>query len=262
MKVSVITVVYNNAETIEGAIKSVAEQDYTDIEHIVVDGGSNDGTLEIIEKYRGRLGKVVTEPDEGIYDAMNKGLALATGEIIGFLNSDDLYADSSVVKQVVNAFQDGTVDACYADLVYVTKDNEKVIRYWKSSSFKKGDFTLGWCPHHPTFYVRKSIVEQLGGFDQSVRIAADVELMMRYLERGGIRTRYIPRVWVTMRVGGKTNQSLKNIFHQNKEVLRALRRNNIHVSTFLFVVRKIINRIGQYVLGFLRNFRQCKDTKW
>ncbi len=256
MKVSVITVVYNNAETIEDTIKSVAEQDYTDIEHIVVDGGSSDGTLEIIEKYRGRLGKIVAEPDEGIYDAMNKGLALATGEIIGFLNSDDLYADSSVLEQIVNAFQDGTVDACYADLVYVSKDNEKIIRYWKSSLFEKGDFTLGWCPPHPTFYVRKSVVEQLGGFDQSVKIAADVELMMRYLEWGGIRAQYIPRVWVTMRVGGKTNQSLKNIFQQNKEILRALRRNNVYVSTFLFVVRKIINRIGQYVSGFLRNFRQ------
>ncbi len=256
MKVSVITVVYNNAENIEDTIKSVAEQDYADIEHIVVDGGSSDGTLEIIEKYRGRLGKIVAEPDEGIYDAMNKGLALATGEIIGFLNSGDLYADSSVLEQIVNAFQDDAVDACYADLVYVSKDNEKVIRYWKSSLFAKGDFALGWCPPHPTFYVRKSIVERLGGFDQSIKIAADVELMMRYLECGGIRPRYVPRVWVRMRVGGKTNQSFKNIFQQNKEVLRALRKSGVHVSTFLFVVRKIINRIGQFVLGFVRNFQQ------
>ncbi len=256
MKVSVITVVYNNAENIEDTIKSVAEQDYADIEHIVVDGGSSDGTLEIIEKYRGRLGKIVAEPDEGIYDAMNKGLALATGEIIGFLNSGDLYADSSVLEQIANAFQDDAVDACYADLVYVSKDNEKVIRYWKSSLFEKGGFALGWCPPHPTFYVRKSIVERLGGFDQSIKIAADVELMMRYLEYGGIHSRYIPQVWVRMRVGGKTNQSFKNIFQQNKEVLRVLRKSGVHVSIFLFVVRKIINRIGQFVLGFVRNFRQ------
>lgn len=255
MKVSVITVVYNNVETIEGTIKSVAEQDYPDIEHIVVDGGSSDGTLEIVEKYRGRLGKVITEPDEGIYHAMNKGLALATGEILGFLNSDDLYADSSVVRQIASTFQDDTVDACYADLVYVSKDNEKVIRYWRSSLFKKNDFMLGWCPPHPTFYARKSIFERLGGFDQSVKIAADVELMMRYLERGGIHVRYIPRVWITMRVGGKTNQSLKNIFQQNKEILRALRRNDVHGSAFFFLAHKVINRVGQYVSGFLSNYR-------
>lgn len=256
MKISVITVAYNSAETIEDTIKSVAEQDYTDIEHIVIDGGSNDGTLEIIEKYRDRLGKVVTEPDEGIYHAMNKGLALATGEIVGFLNSDDLYTDSSVVRQIVNTFQDRMVDACYADLVYVSKNNERVIRYWRSSPFEKGNFTYGWCPPHPTFYTRKSVVEQLGEFDQSVKIAADVELMMRYLEWSGVRAHYIPRTWVTMRVGGKTNQSLRNIFQQNKEVLSALRRNNTHVSMFSFVACKTINRVGQYVSGFLRNFRR------
>jgi len=256
VKVSVITVVYNNVETIEDTIKSVASQDYTDIEHIVIDGGSSDGTLEIIEKYRGKLGGVVTEPAEGIYHAMNKGLALATGEITGFMNSDDLYADSSVVRQVVDTFQDETMDACYADLVYVSKDNEKVIRYWKSAPFEKGSFTFGWCPPHPTFYVRKSLVERLGGFDQSVKIAAGVELMMRYLERGGIRARHIPRVWVTMRMGGKTNQSLMNTFQQNMEVLSALRSNNPHVSTFSFVARKVINRVGQYVSGFLRNYQR------
>lgn len=256
MKVSVITVAYNSAETIEDTIKSVAGQDYTDIEHIVIDGGSNDGTLEIIGKYRDRLGKVVTEPDEGIYHAMNKGLALATGEIVGFLNSDDLYADSSVVKQIVNAFQDETVDVCYADLVYVSKNNERVIRYWRSSPFAKGNFASGWCPPHPTFYARKSVVERLGGFDQSVKIAADVEFMMRYLEGDSVRAYYIPRAWVTMRVGGKTNQSLRNIFQQNKEVLSALRRNNASVSMFSFVARKTINRVGQYASGFLRNFRR------
>lgn len=254
-RITVITVCYNSAATIRDTLESVAMQSYKNFEHIVVDGASIDGTLAIVRGWTGHSIQLVSGPDNGIYDAMNKGLSLATGEVVGFLNADDTYSDSSVLGQIANAFQDKALDACYADLVYVSQDNRRVIRYWRSKVFRKGDFALGWCPAHPTFYARKSVVERLGYFDHSLRLAADAELMMRYLERGGIRSRYIPRVWVRMRVGGATNQSLKNIVQQNREILIALRKNNIAVSPLLFVTNKIINRIRQFVSGLARRFR-------
>jgi glycosyltransferase involved in cell wall biosynthesis len=254
-RITVITVCFNSVATIADMLESVAAQIHGDFEHIVVDGASTDGTLSVIRQWQKHPIRLVSEADDGIYDAMNKGLALATGEVVGFLNSDDLYSDSSVLSQVAMAFDDATLDACYADLVYVNKSDDRVIRYWKSSRFKRGAFGLGWCPPHPTFYVRKCIVDKLGGFDESLKIAADVDLMMRYLECGGIRSRYVPRVWVRMRIGGKTNQSVRNIIDQNREVLRTLRANNVPVSVVSFAARKAGQRLRQFVFGFLRNLR-------
>jgi len=254
-RITVVTVCYNSAATIRDTLESIASQSYKNVEHIVVDGGSADGTLAIIRGWAGHSIRLVSEPDDGIYDAMNKGLKLATGEAVGFLNADDLYADSSVLGQIADVFQDKALDACYADLVYVSQDNQRVIRYWRSKVFKKGDFALGWCPAHPTFYVRKSVIDRLGYFDQSFRMAADMEMMMRYLENGGISFCYIPAVWVRMRLGGETNQSLKNIIQQNREILRALKKNNASVSLFMFVANKIINRIVQFASGLARHYR-------
>ncbi len=253
--ISVITVVFNGAATLEQTILSVLEQNYANVEHIVIDGGSTDATPDIIRRYEGSIDYWVSEKDAGVYDAMNKGLSLATGEVVGFLNADDTYSDSSVLGQIANAFQDKTLDACYADLVYVSQDDQRVIRYWRSRDFRKGDFALGWCPAHPTFYARRSVIERLGYFDDTLKLAADAELMMRYLERWGIRSRYIPRVWVRMRLGGKTNRSLKNIIQQNREILIALARNNIPVSPLLFATNKIIDRIRQFVSGLARRYR-------
>jgi glycosyltransferase involved in cell wall biosynthesis len=250
MKISVITVCYNSGGTLECALHSVEEQDWPSVEHIVVDGASTDETIEILQRYRSRLATVVSEPDHGIYDAMNKGLNLASGEVIGFLNADDLLADKQSLSRVAAAFADPAVEACFGDLVYVTEDNRSVVRYWKSRPFVPGSFARGWSPAHPTFYIRRSALNRLGCFDLSYQLAADAEFMMRYLERGGICSAYIPQVQVRMRVGGATNQSWHNIVWQNREILQALKRNAIPYSIGSFVLHKLTSRVWQRWAGF------------
>ena len=252
MKISVITVGYNSEKTIADTLNAVAIQTHSDIEHLVIDGASKDGTVEMVRRHANSKIRLVSEPDTGIYDAMNKGLTRATGEVVGFLNSDDFYADSAVLAKIANAFQDPEVDACYADLMYVTQDNSRVVRYWKSKPFTKGDFAKGWCPAHPTFYVRKSVIARLGHFDQTYKLAADVEFMMRYLECGQIRAVYIPHVLVRMRVGGASNHSWKSIVQVNKEILAALRKNGIPFSRMWFAASKVVSRLNQFVHGRIR----------
>lgn len=252
MKISVITVTYNSAKTIADTLNSVASQTYSNIEHIVVDGASTDATLALVRNHRNQNIRLVSEPDKGIYDAMNKGLALATGEVVGFLNSDDYYADSLVLEKIAAVFQDESVEASYADLVYVSQDNSCVVRYWRSKPFASGDFAKGWCPAHPTFYVRKLVIQHLGLFDQSFKAGVDVEFMMRYLERGQVRAVYIPHTLVRMRLGGASNQSWKNVLLQNREIFAALRKNGIPFSVFRFVVNKVFNRLWQFAAGRLR----------
>lgn len=247
MKISVITVTFNSAKTVADTLTSVAMQTHPDIEHLIIDGASNDGTVEIVRMLASTHTRLISESDRGIYDAMNKGIALASGEIIGFLNSDDFYANSEVLAKIADAFQDSAVDACYGDLVYVSQDNSRVVRYWKSKPFTKGDFAKGWCPAHPTFYIRKSLIERMGLFDQSYKMGVDVEFMMRYLECGKIRAVYLPQVLVRMRLGGASNQSLKNIFQQNKEIFSALRKNDIPFSIVWFIANKIVSRLKQFV---------------
>jgi glycosyltransferase involved in cell wall biosynthesis len=230
----------------------VATQTHADIEHLVIDGASKDGTVEMVLSHATPQIRLISEPDKGIYDAMNKGFTQATGEVVGFLNSDDFYADAEVLAKIATAFEDPAVDACYADLVYVTQDNSRVVRYWKSKPFTSGDFAKGWCPAHPTFYVRKSVIERLGLFDQSYKLAADVEFMMRYLERGQIRAVYIPHVLVRMRLGGASNQNWKNIVLQNKEIFAALRKNGVPFSRVWFAANKVVNRLKQFVVGRIR----------
>jgi len=196
--------------------------------------------------------RLISEPDKGIYDAMNKGFTKATGEVVGFLNSDDFYADTAVLAKIANVFQDPTVDACYADLVYVTQDKSCVVRHWKSKPFTKGDFAKGWCPAHPTFYVRKTLVERLGLFDQSYKLAADMEFMLRYLECGQVRAVYIPHVLVRMRLGGASNQSWKSIVQQNKEIFTALRKNGVPFSKIWFAANKVASRLWQFAAGRVR----------
>lgn len=253
MKISIVTVCYNSSQTIKSTLESVALQSYRNFEHLIVDGGSTDGTLDIIRAWREHPIRMVSESDEGIYDAMNKGLALATGDVVGCLNSDDFYADSSVLEKIANAFQDGSVDACYGDLVYVSQDSRRILRYWKSQPFVKGSFAKGWCPAHPTFYVRKSVIDRLGLFDRSFKLAADMEFMMRYLEHGKIRSIYISDVLIKMRVGGATNQSWKNIVQQNNEIFIALQKEGVQLSKPLFLMRKLKSRIYQFVAGRLKS---------
>jgi len=249
MKISIITVSYNSIKFIESCINSVKNQSYRDIEHILVDGASNDGTLSLLNNMRNNFSTLVSEPDRGIYDAMNKGIQLAKGDVIGFLNSDDFYDNDKIISKVANLFKnDSTLDCCYADLIYTSKsDTTKNIRYWKSNKFSAGLFLKGWCPPHQTFFVRRSVYEKYGNFNLSYNIASDVELMIRFLEVHKIKFVYVPEVWIKMRLGGTTNKSLKNILRQNIEILHALKFHGLRVNWFYFFFNKTISRFLQFI---------------
>lgn len=248
LKVSIITVCFNSARTISDTIYSVANQDYTDIEHIIIDGGSTDGTMDIVIKANS-VTKYISEPDKGIYDAMNKGIAMATGDVIGTLNADDFYATSSAIDTVAKSFLDTQIDACFADLVYVdTNDTSQIIRYWKSNPFQPGAFKLGWMPAHPTFFVRSSIYKKYGVFDLRYQLAADMQLLFRLLEKHKINTVYLPEVLIKMRMGGATNKSIKNIFEQNREILSVLDDYYEHSSRLKFFFNKLVDRVKQFFL--------------
>ena len=248
MKISIITISYNSIKTISNTIKSVINQKYENIEYLIIDGGSTDGTVQVLNEYSKSIFKIVSEKDNGIYDAMSKGINLATGEIVGFLNSDDFYINNNILTRVANIFiKDPLLDACYADLLYTDKlDTSRIVRYWKSKKFIPGAFAKGWCPPHPTFFLRRSVFERFGYFDPNYHIAADVELMMRLLEIKNIRVRYVPELWVKMRMGGVTNRNLKNIWNQNQEVLRALRSHRLPTNIILFFLFKIFRRLKEF----------------
>ena len=213
-KFSIITVTYNSATTIEATIKSVLGQSCPNVEYIIIDGGSTDGTLEVVDKYRSKISKVISEKDSGIYNAINKGIRLATGDIIGILNSDDLYASYDVLKKITEIMNKTGVDVCWGDLVCVGKNNpDRIKRYWRSSEYKEGKFRRGWMPPHPTFFVRREVYKKYGLFNTDFKIAADYELMLRFLEKNKVRSYYIPETLVKMRVGGKTGKSIFNIFN-------------------------------------------------
>lgn len=247
MKISIITVCYNSAATIGDTIDSVAKQSYSNKEYIVVDGNSKDATMEIV-RASPCVSHYVSEPDKGIYDAMNKGIALATGDVVGTLNADDFYMNNHVLKDVAEIFSDPAVEACYGDLVYVRQDNvEQIVRFWKSEDYKSGLFKSGWMPAHPTFFVRKSVYERLGDFDLNYKIAADFELLFRFIEKNEIKTRYLPKVMVKMRLGGTTNKNLSNIIKQNKEIVAILKQHYSDFSVVEFVFKKLFNRIKQFI---------------
>lgn len=249
MKVSIITVVYNNP-LVERALESIlAQKTEAEVELIVIDGASTDCTQDVLHRFRDRIAVLKSEPDHGIYDAMNKGLALATGDIIGTLNSDDLYWDDHSLAKIISAFQkDATLDAVYGDLVYVAKtDTNKTIRFWKSRPFTKGLFSKGWMPPHPTFFIKREIYQRLGLFDLEFKLAADFELMLRFLEIGEIRSIYIPHILVRMRMGGATNKSIRNIYRANRECVRAAQKNGIRTPTW-FIPRKLTSKVFQFFL--------------
>jgi len=246
MKITIITVVLNAAGTIEDTLRSVASQQYSEIEHIVVDGGSTDGTLKIIERHRDRIATLIAEPDRGIYDAMNKGIDAATGEIVGMLNADDVYIDEHVLEKIARAFSDPAIGACYADLVYVDRaDPGKIIRYWESRPYSDGLFEKGWMPAHPTFFVRRALYRRYGGFDLRYRFQADFELTLRLLAVHKVRSVYLPEVIVKMRMGGVSNRNVWNVIKGNLEAYHACRQHGFNVTP-LFIVRKILSRLPQF----------------
>lgn len=242
MKLSIITSCYNSAATIRDTLESVARQDYSDIEHIIVDGGSEDDTLAIVSEFT-HVAKVVSEKDRGIYDAMNKGIAIATGDIIGILNSDDFYTGPGVISDVVRQMEQSGADTLYADLDYVSStDKTKVVRSWRAGSYAVRKFYYGWMPPHPTFFVRKYIYERYGTFNLSLRSAADYEIMLRFLVRYDVTTTYLNKTIVQMRAGGQSNASITNRLRANAEDRKAWQINKLRpylFTTFLKPVRKI-----------------------
>jgi glycosyltransferase involved in cell wall biosynthesis len=247
VKVSVITVVFNNVVHISGAIESVLSQEYPFIEYILIDGGSTDGTLDVIEEYRDRIHILLSEPDCGIYDALNKGIDLASGEIIGFLHSDDLFAHDSVISSIVEGYVKFNADVVYGDIEYVQVDNVKrVMRYWRAGLFSQKKLNIGWMPPHPSVYVSRQAYKRLGGFDLTYRISADYDFLLRMLSDSMFRVHYLSEVLVKMRLGGTSNRSLSNIIRKSIEDYRALKSNGVGGVFALFW--KNISKIPQFIM--------------
>lgn len=245
MKISIVTVTYNSADFIADALRSVASQRYPEIEHIVIDGASRDGTVEQVGLHGPHVARLVSEPDHGIYDAMNKGAILASGEYVGFLNADDMLASPDVISQIALAAE-SLPDAIYGDLQYVEQSHtDTVVRSWRSGRFSARQLRFGWMPPHPTFYVRRSLIEELGGFDTSLRIAADYDFMMRCLTRPGVSVCQIPQVLVRMRMGGVSNGSIRGLLRKSCEDLQVMRRHGI--GGWPTLVMKNLRKLPQFL---------------
>jgi len=233
MKVSIITVVLNNAEYIEACIQSVINQDYENIEYIVIDGGSTDGTIDVIKKYEDKITVWISEPDDGMYYAINKGIDMSSGDIIGMLHSDDLYIDAHVISNVVRKFGKDNVDSVYADLVYVERNNlSNIVRYYDSSVFRVSKFAYGWMPAHPSCFIRKNVYAKYGLYKTDYIIAADYELLVRFYAKHRVSYSYLPKVIVKMRSGGLSTRNFKSNVILNGEIVRACRENGIETNMF------------------------------
>lgn len=246
MKVSIITVCYNSEATIEDTLRSVTEQKYTDIEYIVVDGGSSDKTLSIIERYKSKIAKFVSEKDDGMYFAINKAIALTTGDVVGMLHADDLYPNSGILSRIVKEFESKKTDSVYGDLQYVSRENTgKVVRNWKSGAYNSKLFLKGWMPPHPTFFVKRKCYSQFGVFNTLFTQAADYELMLRFLYKHKISSSYIPDVLVKMRAGGVSNKGFKNRVIANREDRLAWKVNGLKAGN-LTLLLKPLSKLRQF----------------
>ena len=247
LKISVITAVFNRKDTVQQSLESIYAQSYSNIQSIVIDGNSTDGTLTILNYFRSKIDILIIESDDGIYDALNKGIGKASGDVIGFLHADDIFENNQVIQKIAKAFEDPFIDAVYGDLVYVRHDNlEHIIRYWVSGNYEDVNLKRGWMPPHPTFYVRRSVYERLGGFETRYRISADYDNILRFLAVGKIRLAYIPEVFVRMRAGGISNRSLMTIICKSLEDFQVLQRNKVGgVCTLLLKNFRKINQLWQ-----------------
>lgn len=246
MKVSIITATYNSASTVTDTLRSVASQNYDDIEHVIVDGLSKDNTLTIVNAFD-HISKVKSEKDSGIYDAMNKGISICTGEIIGILNSDDFYVSDTVISDVVTVFRDDPTVLCvYADLIYVhPNDTDKIVRKWRSGPYEADAFINGWMPPHPTFFVRRDLYQRYGTFNTSLSTAADYELMLRFLYLHKASCRYIPKTIIKMRAGGASNQSFKARWNANQQDKLAWSINGLTPRWYTLIL-KPVRKLIQY----------------
>jgi glycosyltransferase len=247
MKVTIITATYNSERYIADCVESINNQSYANIAQVIIDGMSTDKTLEFANYIPNRITSIISELDHGIYDAMNKGINLATGDIIGILNSDDFYASNEIIAKVVNVFEKTGCDAVYGNLDFVDAEKtDKVIRHWNSKKYKQGSFTKGWHPPHPTFFVKKEVYEKFGGFDISLDVSADFELMLRLIEKHRIHIEYLDETLVKMRYGGESTGSLSKIIEGNKNVMKAFKKNGIPVSPFYPILR-LFPKIKQFL---------------
>lgn len=233
MKITVITVAYQSAKTLEHTIQSVQNQNYTNIEHIVIDGGSNDGSIEILKRHGSEI-KWVSEPDNGIYDAMNKGIQMATGEVIGMLNADDFYTDPHVLSKIANAMQSPSVMATIADVAFIRPEApDKIVRKYSAATWHPGKFVRGFMPPHPSFYCKKYCYDTFGLYKTNYTIAADYELLIRFLEVHKLKYSYIPMQMVTMRTGGASTRNLKSNYTLNEEIIRACKENGLYTNRWM-----------------------------
>jgi GT2 family glycosyltransferase len=240
--------VYNRFETAGHSLRSVQSQTHGNVQHVVIDGGSSDGTVQLLRDLLPADAVLVSEPDQGIYDALNKGIALCSGEVIGVMHSDDFFADEQVLADVASAFADPAVDAVYGDLDYVSaKDTSKIIRHWRAGPYLRERLAWGWMPPHPTLFVRRHVIETWGGYDTRYRISADYDCILRYFGKGQVRAIYLPRVLVKMRVGGESNASLKKIIRKSCEDWQAMRRNGIgNLGGIGSLVWKNLSKLRQF----------------
>lgn len=249
MKISVVTVVYNCADTIRGCIESVLNQDYTNLEYIIIDGGSKDGTVDVIKEYEHRLGKFVSEKDKGIYDAMNKGLKLATGDVVGILNADDFFYSTDTISKIAKAFvKKPELDATIADIVFVNETNTRIVRHYEAKKWRPAKFAWGYMPPHPSFFCKRHLFEKLGYYKIDYKIAADYELLIRYLYVNKIRYKYLPMITTRMRMGGVSTKNINSILILNKEIKRACRENNLGTN-FLKIYTKYIFKPFEFILN-------------
>ncbi len=247
MKISIITATFNSASTIEDSLLSVINQDYENKELIIIDGGSSDETLSIIEKYKSAVSIIISEKDNGIYDALNKGISLATGDIIAILHSDDFYIHNHVLSKVIETFIAHKSESVYGNLIYVDRiDTNSIIRKWISGNYKHGKFIQGWMPPHPAFFVKKQCYDIYGKFNLSLRSSADYELMLRFLHKHKISTAYLNDFLVKMRIGGQSNVTLKNRIKANREDKLAWKLNNIKPA-FYTLIFKPLRKLIQFI---------------
>jgi len=246
IKVSIITVSFNSVATIPDTINSVVNQSYPNIEYIIIDGASSDGTRDVINSYGQKITKFTSESDNGIYDALNKGIKLASGDIVGILNSDDFFYNSMVIEKIVKAFIDNRIDAVIGDVQFVDPvQTSKVVRYYSSKKFNLSKFRFGFMPPHPSFYVKRELFEKLGYYKTDYKIAADYELLLRFLSIHGIKCKYLGMPFVSMRTGGVSNKSISSNITLNKEIARACRENGLRTN-YLFIYSKYITKVFEF----------------
>ena len=248
IKISIITATFNSAKTLPQTLKSISNQTYKNIEHIIVDGGSSDDSINIIKRYADNKKIFLSEPDEGLYFAINKGMELASGDVIGLMHSDDFYSDNFVLNDIARIFMNPRIDAVYADLDYINSSNQdQVVRKWRPGIFNVHRIKFGWMPPHPTLYIRNSCIEKFGLYDTQFRISSDYDFVLRYFSSVGFRAHYMPRVIVKMRLGGISNQSIKTVILKSYEDYLAIKKNKI--GGFYTLAIKNLSKVHQYFIG-------------